>query len=65
MHMQNKLYRTQFSHNVMTDSQPVPEQQPWNQKIMDFIKFPEKTIIPDKFELPDKRGFKLMDTKEE
>jgi len=27
MTMQNKLYTIQFSHHLMTDSQPVPQQR--------------------------------------
>ena len=37
--MQNKLYMIQFSHYLMTNLQPVPEQQSQNPEITDFAKF--------------------------
>jgi len=62
MNMQNKLYTIHFSHHLMTDSQSVPEQQSWNIKLVNFAKFPKKTELQGKFDLPDKRGFELMET---
>jgi len=64
MNMQSKLYTIQFAHCPMTDSQSVPEQRSWNPKLADFANFTEilkKTKLPEKFELPDKRGFELME----
>ena len=51
MNMQNKLCATQFSYPLMTNSQPVPEQQLQNLEITNFVKFRKK------FNLPDKRGW--------
>ena len=45
----------------MTDVQPVPKQRLQNLELMDstnLMKFPKMT------ELPDKRGFKLMEKRE-
>jgi len=39
--MQNKLYTIQFSHHLMTDSQPVTEQQSRNPEHKDFVNFTE------------------------
>ena len=58
MNMQKKLYTIQFSHFPMTNSQSVPERQSWNLEIMNFTKFLKK-----KFELLDKKGFKLTKTR--
>jgi len=64
VNMQNKLYIIQFSHRLMTDLQPVLEQQSWNPEIMNFASFtklPKKTKLPEKFKLPAKRGLKPME----
>jgi len=47
----------------MTDLQSVPKQRSWNPKRMDFVNFRKlkKTELLDKFELPDRRGFKLTE----
>jgi len=63
MNMQNKLYTIQFSHHLMADSQPVPKQQSQNPEIVNFTKFPQKTELLEKFKLPAKRGFELMETR--
>ena len=63
MNMENKLCTIKLSCHLMTDSQSVPEQQSWNAKLInfpDFSKLLKKTYLPEKFGLPDKRGFKLM-----
>ena len=36
MNMQNKLYRIQFSHHLMTNTQSVPEQRSRNLEIVNF-----------------------------
>jgi len=64
--MQTKLYTMKFSHHPVANSQPVPEQQLQNPDIADFTnfrKFPKKTELPEKFELPGKRGFQLTATR--
>jgi len=64
MNMQNKVYTIQFSHHPMRNSQSVREQQLWNPELADvanFTKLLKKTKLPEKFELPNKRGFKLME----
>jgi len=51
----------------MTDSQPVPEQRLQNLELSDFMNFtklPQKNKLLEKFELPDKRGFKLTEVRE-
>jgi len=53
MNMQNKLYRIQFSHHLVTNSQSVPQQRSRTPEITNFAKFLKK-----EFELPDKRRFK-------
>ena len=63
MNIQNKLYTVQFSHNPMTDLQSVPKQQSWNPELADFVNFTgllKKTKLPEKFKLPDKRGFEPL-----
>jgi len=48
----------------MTDSQPVPQQRSQNLELADFMnfaKFPLKTKLLQKFGLPDKRGFQLIE----
>ena len=57
----NKLCNTQFSHHPMTDSQPVLKQWSRSPEIADFMKLLKKTKLPEKFELPDKRQFELME----
>jgi len=64
MNMQNKLYRTQFSHHPMTNLQPVPEQRSWTTCIFtNFTKFSKKTKLLEKFELLDKRRFEILEKK--
>ena len=51
MNMQNKLHTIQFSHHLMTDLQPVPEQRSWNAKLTNFWEFrktPPKKWTPRK-----------------
>jgi len=64
MTMQNKLYAIQFffppdgvkpKSQSLSSDHGIPE-------IMNFEKFPKKTELPEKFELPNKRGFKLTET---
>jgi len=57
-----------FSHNPMSDLQPVPEQQLRNQEITYFtyfVKLPQQTKLLERFKHPDKKGFKLMEKKGE
>jgi len=61
MNMQNKLYIIQFSHCLMTDSQPVPKQLSQNPELTNLMNCTKKTELPEKFELPDKKGFQLME----
>jgi len=61
--IQNKLCTTQFSHYLTADLQPDPGQQLWNPELADLLNFTKslkKTKLPEKFKLPDKRGFELM-----
>jgi len=54
----------------MTNSQPVPKQWLWNAKLSNFANFTnvarlmKKIKLSEKFELPDKRGFELTETRE-
>jgi len=62
MDMQNKLYITQFSHCPITDSQAVPQQPSRDSELADFVNFvnfPKKTKLLEKFELPEERRFEL------
>ena len=66
MNMQNKLHAIRFSPHPMTNSQSVPEHQPRKAKLTNsanFKKFPKKTELPVKFEIPDKRGL-LTETRQ-
>jgi len=62
--MQTKLYRIQFSHHPMTNLQSDPEQQLQNLELTDFANLSKLPELPDKFELPDERGFKLTEVRE-
>jgi len=61
MNAQNKLSTVQFSHCPTTNSQPVPKQRSQNPELTGFKNFAEQTEIPKKFELLEKRGFKLTE----
>jgi len=43
--------------------QPFLEQESQNPEIPNFTKFPKKPQILEMFELPDKKGFKPMETR--
>jgi len=47
----------------MTNSQSVPKQQSQNPELTFSCKLQKKTELLEKFELLDKRGFKLMETR--
>jgi len=48
----------------MTGSQTVPQQRSWSPELLDFMHFAKlikKSELLEKFELPDKIGFKLTE----
>jgi len=50
----------EFSHLLMTNSQPVPKQLLWNPELADLRilwNSPKQTKLTEKFELPQKRRF--------
>jgi len=64
MNMQNNLFKIEFSHHSVTDLQPVPEHRSWTPWIFaNLMKFQKKVKLPERFELPDKRGFELLETR--
>jgi len=60
-YIQYNIYK-KFFHHPMADVQPVPEQRSRTPQIFaNFMKYWKKDELWKKFELPDHRGYELME----